>query len=90
MCNLSEVEIFLGEDAFSTNRFRPKGLKERKGEMDKRAKDFSPLREIGVWIHFLPIDSFSTHRFRPKGLKEIRAKPLVWAKHRMAQPCDYL
>ena len=57
MCNLSEVEIFLGEDAFSTNRFRPKGLKERKGEMDKRAKDFSPLREIGC------VDSFSTDRF---------------------------
>jgi len=44
----------------------------------------------GVWIRFLPIDSFSTHRFRPKGLKEIRAKPLVLADHRMAQPCDYL
>jgi hypothetical protein len=39
---------------------------------------------------FLPIDSFPTDRFRPKGLKEIRAKPLVLANHRMAQPCDYL
>ena len=33
------------------------GMKERKGEMEKRAKDFSPLREIGMWTHFLPIDS---------------------------------
>ena len=33
------------------------GMKERKGEMDKRAKDFSPLREIGC------VDSFSTDRF---------------------------
>ena len=35
------------------------GMKERKGEMDKRAKDFSPLREIGC------VDSFSTDRFIP-------------------------
>ena len=32
MCNLSEVEIFVGEDAFSTNRFRPKGLKEMRAK----------------------------------------------------------
>jgi hypothetical protein len=56
------------------------GMKERKGEMDKRAKDFSPLREIGMWMRFLPIDSFTTDRFRPKGMKEMRAKPLVLGK----------
>jgi hypothetical protein len=33
------------------------GMKERKGEMEKKAKDFSPLREIGC------VDAFSTHRF---------------------------
>jgi hypothetical protein len=40
--------------------------------MDKGAKDFSPLREIGC------VDSFSTNRFRPKGLKEIRANRWSW------------
>jgi len=55
MCNLSEVDIF-----FVWTRFLPDDScrwHERKGEMDKRAKDFSPLREIGC------VDSFSTNRF---------------------------
>ena len=29
MCNLSEVEIFVGEDAFSTELFKPNGMKEK-------------------------------------------------------------
>jgi hypothetical protein len=40
--------------------------------MDKGAKNFSPLREIGC------VDSFSTNRFRPKGLKEMRANRWSW------------
>ena len=36
-------------------------------------------------IFFLGGVAFSTDRFRPKGLKEMRAKPLVLAKHRMAE-----
>jgi len=47
------------------------GMKE-KAKGKKRAKDFSPLREIGWLVVFLPIDSIPTDRFRPKGLKEIR------------------
>ena len=55
MYNLSEVDIFRGR-----TRFLPDDScrwHERKGEMEKRAKDFSPLREIGMWTRFLPIGS---------------------------------
>ena len=56
MYNLSEVDIFVGRSVFYQT-IHAAGMKERKGEMDKRAKDFSPLREIGC------VDSFSTDRF---------------------------
>ena len=39
MYNLSEVEFFIGVWTFSTNRFRPDGLKE-KGERKKEGERF--------------------------------------------------
>ena len=69
-CATSPRLKFFGGGRVFYQTIHAAGMKERKGEMDKRAKDFSPLREIGMWMRFLPIDSFSTDRFRPNGMKE--------------------
>jgi hypothetical protein len=74
--NLSEVDVFWG-DPFSTDRFRPDGLKERAKGIRGR-KIFRPYGKSGVWTRFLPIDSIPTDRFRPKGLKEKRRDRWSW------------
>jgi hypothetical protein len=79
-CATSPRLIFFWVGCVFYQTIHAAGMKERKDEMDKRAKDFSPLREIGVWMHFLPIDSFPTDRFRPKGLKEKKGETVGFGK----------